>query len=363
MKKFSLQALLTLFVLVIFSSYTNDKSRFSEYENLVPVAIIGSGSAGLGASFVTSSKSFHTVVFQGDSDLGNLNYDRPVKNWLGAPLTPGKEIMARVKEQATHTGAYLTLDPIVTVDFATYPYILQTRSNKKIYALSVVIATGSKPKSLPINGASTYWMKGVIEKINKKESSFKNKRIVIIGSGEDAVTKALTVAETSQEVTILVKGDSLSAPKSKLDELKKFGDKVHVMFSTQVKNIVGDGEKVTGVEIMLDNVMHLIVCDFVVSAIGKTGNSDLFADYLSCSENGYIIVAPHSQRTTLPGIFAAGDVTEHSYGQALIAASDGMKAGYDACTYLKSIDFTSELQKSLDLSLYYPPLTPTIITP
>ncbi len=328
--------------------------NLAEKQNLVAVAVIGSGSSGLGASFVTSSKKYHTVVFQGQKLRGNLDHEKPVKNWLGAPLTPGKEIMQHVEDQAHAKGAHITQDPIVSVDLSQYPYQLTTASGTHVHALSIIIATGTSHMPLEVEGVSEYEGKGILYDVSKHDATWHNKRIVVIGSGDDAISKATRLAANAKDVSIVVRSDTFKAEKDAIDKLFKENPHVHALFSSQVTKITGDNEKITGVGVVIEGREYEIPCDIVVAAIGRKPNSALFEPHIKQDASGYITLTPFTQKTSLEAVFAAGSVADSTYVQAFISCSDGMKAGCDAAKYLHAAGFTQDLQEKLSSSLYNP---------
>ena len=331
-----------------------DIRTLSEYSNLVPVAVIGSGAAGLGAAFVSSSKKFQTIVFQGPIPRGQLNYERPVRNWLGAPHTPGKVIMQNVEDQAKEKEAIISNATITSCDFSKWPFILKTEEGITIHALAVIIATGSSPKTLGIPGEKEYLQKGLDTEVYKKDLSLKTKSVIVIGSGEDAISKVMRLQELSAQVTLLVRSNALNASDKEIAKLKKNDASCKIIYNAKALKFLGNQEKLTGVEADIEGQVTILPTDRVVIAIGKAPNSAFFMPYINCDEEGYIILNDHTQQTSLPGVFAAGGVTDKLYGQAIISCAEGMKAGYDTVRFLKMIKFTKEEQASLKASLFVP---------
>jgi len=324
-------------------------------KNLVAVAVIGSGSAGFGASFVTSSEKYHTVVFQGEKLRGGLDYEKPVKNWLGAPLTPGKEIMQRLEDQAQAKGAIIVQDPVISVDFSVYPYRLKTQSETIVHALSVIIATGTSHSLLAVDGSDAYADRGILYDVAKHDPTWHGKRIVVIGSGDDAISKAARLAANAETVTICARSDHFKGDKDVEHALFQQNPHVHALFNTEITKISGNGAKITHVTVHSDKKSYELETDIVVVAIGRKPNSAIFNEYLVLDDSDSIVVTPFTQQTSLEGVFAAGNVAAHSYGQAFISCSDGMKAGYDAAKYLQKNGFTNEIQEKISASLYTPP--------
>ena len=220
-------------------------------DNIIPVAIIGSGPAGLTAGIYSTRLGFKTLIFEGSTPGGQLTGTTYVENWPGSKKILGPQLMQSIKEHVVDLGVSFLQDNIVKVNFKTWPFELWTSDNKKFNALSVIIATGSKPKILQIPGESEYWGKGVTTCAVCDAPFYKGKNVVVVGGGDSAIEKALQLAPHAKDVTMLVRKDSFRASKAMQDRLKQINN-VKILYNQEVKNIYGDKEHVNEIE-LFDN--------------------------------------------------------------------------------------------------------------
>lgn len=325
---------------------------------VVPVAVIGSGPAGLSAALYTARSGFYTVVFQGPKPGGELTTTTYVENWPGTPKMLGKDLVEQNKKQAENFGAVIISDSIKSVDFSSWPYRLTTEEDKTLYALSVVIATGSTPKTLDVPGEKEFFGHGVTTCAICDAPFFKDKNVIVVGGGDSAVEEATLLVNYAKNVTVIVRGDSMRAASSMKQRLNA-SDKIKVIYNSHVTKIIGDNNKVSSVDIKntKDNNTYNMPIDGVFLAIGHIPNTQMFKNYLKLDELGYIYLANRSQQTSMPGVYAAGDVSDHKYRQAGVAAGDGSKAGLDAIAFLQNIGFNEDIANQLERSYYEPEIT------
>lgn len=308
-------------------------------EETVDVAIIGSGCAGLSAAMVTAEHGFTTHVFTGPMAGGALNVKTVVGNWPGKPTGFGNEIITELQSQATRFGAKLISDTIIKCDFTSSPFVLETLNGNRISARAVVIATGSQERLINAEGYEKYLGLGiwnnarVYQNVDAFQEQLKGSNVLIIGSGVDAMKKAnLAIRGNAKEIFIAIRGDAMKITPLR----KKFLDscpKVKLLTNSEVTQFLGDGRRLTGVATHQGTYLGV---DHVIISIGYSPNSALFKDHLNLDQNGAILLKGGSQQTSVPGIYAAGDVTpSHTWGQAAIASGDGMQAGYEVVQYLK----------------------------
>ena len=303
--------------------------------SVIPVAIIGSGVAGLGAAATSAKRGYKTVVFQGPIPRGGLNYDSQLKDWLGATGVSGKEVMATVESQALQQGAELVPTTITHVDFSTWPFSLTTAEGTTLHAYSVVIATGTSAKKLTVPGAETYLWRGVYMDISKKDTHFAQKKTVVVGSGHDAVKKALKLASMgAHSVTILVRGSSMKVDKDDMQELSQ-EPSIRIQYHSEITSVYGNESSLEGAIVAVNGSEENLECEAIVVAIGTFPTTDLFLSQLDLGPSGEILVKPMSQITSVPGVTAAGTCVDPRYRKGFISASDGMKAGYDATDFLR----------------------------
>lgn len=324
-------------------------------ENIIPVAVLGSGPAGLSAALYTSRAAIYTVVFQGRLPGGQLTTTTYVENWPGTKKMLGSALIDNARKQAKDAGAVMVNDSIECVDFSTWPFKMQTEEGQVVYALSVIIATGATPRKLGVIGEDKYWGRGVTTCAVCDAPFFKNKDVVIVGGGDSAVEEATLLASYARNVTMLVRGDALRASPAMKNRLKD-QEKIRILYNTEITEIKGDEETVTGIELRnsKDNRVYTMPIDGVFLAIGHIPNTEIFQKYLSTNQQGYIDLPKKNQSTNIPGVFAAGDVSDFTYRQAGVASGDGIKAGMDAIDFLESHGYNEKIATQLDDNLYDP---------
>lgn len=327
----------------------------SSADNVVPVAIIGSGPAGLSAALYTTRLGYHTVVFEGHKPGGQLTETTYVENWPGVGKVLGAELMKRQRAYVTHLGAVLVSDTIVKVDLTRWPFVLYTDDGKNILALSVIMATGSAPRIKGIPGEQQYWGKGVTTCALCDAPFYKGKRVIIIGGGDTALEQATQIAPYAKQITIVVRKDRLRASASLYERVKALGQ-VSFLFNHDVVAVNGDGAWVTGVDVVdvRTKQKRVLTIDGVFLAIGHEPRSDLVAQQLVCDSAGNIKVYGRSQATSVRGVFAAGEVEDNVYRQAGVAAGDGIKAGIDAARFLTEIGWADKRQRELGVQFFAP---------
>lgn len=317
-------------------------------ENTYSFVIIGSGPAGLSAGLYGARSGKTALVIEGPKPGGLLTETTYVENWPGFKAILGKDVIRELKEQAAHFGAQFLEDIVEKVDFTTWPFVIYTEDGKKIYALTVIIATGASPIPLNVPGEKEYWGKGVTTCAICDAPFFQNKDVVVVGGGDSAVAEAIQLSAYAKKITILVRKDKMRAAATN-QELLKGHPHVSVIYNVEPKVIGGDGAKVTYIELYnnKDDTTTKMPIDGVFLAIGHKPNSALFKDAIKLDEHGYILVKGRTQETSVTGVYAAGDVEDHRYRQAGVAAGDGSKAALDADMFLNAIGVNSQVAARL----------------
>jgi thioredoxin reductase (NADPH) len=331
-----------------------DWQKVQKTKNIIPVAIIGSGPAGLSAALYTSRAHLHTVVFQGPQSGGQLMSTTEVENWPGMGKKQGPEIMKSVKEQAQHFGAVLLNETIKKVNFSTWPYELTASDDTVVHALTVVICTGAFPERLHnVPGEAEHWGKGVTACAICDAAFFKDKDVIVVGGGDSAAEQALQLTAYARHITVLVRGDKMRASVAMQDRLKKF-DYIKIRYNSSITEIEGDGSHVTGVKLKTAQGAEHMAIDGVFLAIGHKPNTEIFKGQIAFTPGGYIAHSCRTQETSQEGVFAAGDVSDERYRQAAVASGDGVKAALDAERFLQHIGFDEMLAKKIERKLYDP---------
>lgn len=331
-----------------------DVAQLKGKKNLIPVAIIGSGPAGLSAAIYTSRANLHTIVFEGKKPGGQLMSTSDVENWPGMGKKTGPEIIELVKKQATSFDAMLSSETIEKVDFSSWPFTLWTDEGTELHALSVIIAMGAHPRLLDIPGEQHYWGgKGVTACAVCDAPFFKDKDVVVVGGGDSAAEQALQLASHAKAITILVRADKMRASYAMQERLKGY-QHIKIRYNVQPIEIKGDGTHVTGIQVKTGDTTELMPIDGVFLAIGHIPNTQLFTKALDLDENGYIQLQPYRQKTSVEGILSAGDVSDHRYRQAAVASGDGIKAALDATNFLGDHGFNDIIAEKLEKQFYRP---------
>lgn len=323
-------------------------------KNIVPIAIIGSGPAGLTAALYGGRAKIHTVVFTGDEPGGQLIGTTDVQNWPAIEKMWGHEIMTCLQKQVRHFGAEIIEDSVVELDLSSWPYRLHTGQDLDIYALTVIIATGARPKKLHIPGEAMYWGRGVSVCALCDAPCFEGKNVIVIGGGDSAVEEALQLAPYAKSVTVLVRSNSMRAAPTMQERLAGFGN-IAIEYNVQVEEIVGDDEGVTGVKLVDTNTHERFFkhVDGVFVAIGHSPNTELVKEQLSLDDHGHIVVAPGSQATNKPGVFVAGEVHDAKYRQACVACGYGAMAALDAIEFLRDHNFNEKTEGLLQSRYFH----------
>ncbi len=322
-------------------------------ENVVPVAIIGSGPAGLSASLYVARAGMKAFVFAGPMPCGQLTQTTFIENWPGRDRVLGIDLMYDIKKQAEGFGATIIHDIVTKVDFSKWPFAIQTEDGKNFKAMTIVLATGAQPRKLNVVGEQEYWGKGVTTCAVCDAPYFKDKEVVISGGGDSAAEMVFELAPYVKKVTMLVRKDSMKAAVAMQKKVFNFPNAV-VQFHKEIKEIYGDGQTVTAIDVY-DNQTKTIErrsIDGVFLAIGHDPNNQMLCGKIKLDEHGYVLMDGRSQSTLTPGIFAAGEIQDPVYRQAIVASGEGVKAALDATSFLYEIGFNSEIGAKLEQNFF-----------
>jgi thioredoxin reductase (NADPH) len=320
-----------------------DWSSVSKKTNIVPLAVIGSGPAGLSAAMYGARAGIKSVVFEGDFPGGLLTKTSYVENWPGIPHVLGPKVMKRLRKQACSFGVQCVFDTIEEINFSDWPFVIHTAEGDIIHALTVIIATGAHPRHLYVEGEEEYWGRGVSSCARCDAPLYKNKEVIVVGGGDSAIEEALQLVPYAKKVTIVHRRNQLRASPHMRERISSYKE-IDVLYDSSIKQIIGNGDEVTAVELINSQTGEIstMMIDGVFLAIGHDPNTKIFKNYISTDEQGYIVLEGRSQATNIPGVFAAGDVADPCYRQAGSAAGDGIKAGIDAILFLHEIGFTTQ---------------------
>ncbi len=306
------------------------------------VLIIGSGPAGLTAAIYTARASLQPLVIEGepsstsDQPGGQLMLTTEVENFPGFPEgIMGPELMTRCREQASRFGAQFITEKVTKVDFSARPFKAWVRDT--LYtADSVIVSTGAQSLMLGLPEESRLIGHGLSTCATCDGFFFRGQNIVVVGGGDSALEEAQFLTKFAAKVTIIHRRDSLRA--SKIMQERAFAnEKIEFLWNSQVTKILGD-DKVTGIEVAstVDGTTSTLDVTGVFVAIGHKPNTGLFEGILDMESTGYLVTKPGSTYTNIAGVFACGDVQDHTYRQAITAAGSGCMAAIDCERWLEA---------------------------
>jgi thioredoxin reductase (NADPH) len=300
------------------------------------VLIIGSGPAGLTAAIYAARADLDPLMIEGFERGGQLMLTTDVENYPGFPDgIMGPELMEQFRKQAERFGTRIVTSDVTAVDFTARPFKVWVDDD--LYeADSVVISTGASARWLGVPGEERLRGFGVSACATCDGFFFRDKEIVVVGGGDSAMEEALFLTKFGSKVTIVHRRDEFRASKIMARRALDHS-KIEVVWDTVVEEVLGDGA-VTGVKVRnvkTDEVSEL-PAQGVFMAIGHTPNTSVFADQIDLDEKGYILTEPGSTATSVPGVFAGGDVVDKVYRQAITAAGLGCQAAIDAERWLES---------------------------
>ncbi|AUH73538.1 thioredoxin reductase [Legionella sainthelensi] len=303
--------------------------------------ILGSGPAGYTAAVYAARANLNPVLITGMQPGGQLTTTTDVDNWPGdIEGLQGPALMERMQKHAERFETQIIFDHIVKADLAQAPFTLQ--GDSETYTCdALIIATGASARYLGLESESAYQGRGVSACATCDGFFYRNKAVCVIGGGNTAVEEALYLSNLASSVTLVHRRDSLRAEKILQDKLfeKTQNGNIKIIWNSTLEEVLGDGKKVTGA--LIRNVQNdskeSLDVDGVFIAIGHTPNTDLFKDQLIMN-NGYIVIKSGldgmATSTSIPGVFACGDVADHVYRQAITSAGFGCMAALDAEEYL-----------------------------
>ena len=303
--------------------------------------IIGSGPAGLSAAIYGARAGMQPIVVQGLQPGGQLTITTDVENYPGfRDVIQGPWLMQEMQAQAEHVGTRMLWDTITEVDFSGPPFRAIGDSGDIYEGETLVIATGAQARWLGAPGEQELSGKGVSACATCDGFFYRGKKVVVIGGGNTAVEEALYLTNHSQDVTLIHRRDSLRAEKILQDRLFAHPN-IKVLWNKAVERFVGEGTGLTGVELKDTVTGEAMIepTDGAFVAIGHAPATELFKGKLELDAGGYIVVQPGTPKTAIPGVFACGDVMDHTYRQAVTAAGTGCMAALDAERFLAEREF------------------------
>jgi thioredoxin reductase (NADPH) len=306
------------------------------------VIIIGSGPAGLTAAIYAARANLQPLVIEGepssssDQPGGQLMLTTDVENFPGFPEgIMGPELMIKFRDQAMRFGAEFLTEKVTAVDFSERPFKLSVR-DRHFTADAVIVSTGAQSLMLGLEAESRLLGYGLSTCATCDGFFFRNQEIAVAGGGDSAVEEATFLTKFASKVTLIHRRDTLRA--SKIMQERAFNNpKIEFMWNSVVEDLVGDTKLEGAVvrDVLTDKLTTLPVTGLFV-AIGHRPNTDLFKGVLDMEDNGYLITKPGTSQTNVPGVFACGDVQDHTYRQAITAAGSGCMAAIDCERWLEA---------------------------
>jgi thioredoxin reductase (NADPH) len=307
----------------------------SEVRELI---IIGGGPAGYTAALYAARANLQPLVIEGFQWGGQLMITSDVENYPGYPDgVMGPEMMAEFRRQAERFGTEFVTDDVTRVDFSERPFRVWVEDSE-YQSNAVIVATGASARWLGIPGEQVYQGRGVSACATCDGAFFRDKELIVVGGGDTAMEEATFLTRFATKVTVVHRRDDFRASPIMVDRARQ-SDKIEFITNAVIEDIAGDGkvESVVLRDTQTGRTWDYKV-DGVFVAIGHDPNTKLFIDQLEHDEAGYLITKPGSTETNLPGIFAAGDVQDHTYRQAVTAAGSGCMAALDAERFLAALE-------------------------
>jgi thioredoxin reductase (NADPH) len=306
------------------------------------VLIVGSGPAGLTAAIYTARASLAPLVIEGepsstsDQPGGQLMLTTEVENFPGFPEgIMGPELMMRCREQAMRFGAQFLTEKVTKVDFSQRPFRVWVRDTQYT-ADSIIVSTGAQSLMLGLEEEKRLIGHGLSTCATCDGFFFRNQHIAVVGGGDSALEEAQFLTKFASKVTLIHRRDTLRASKIMQDRAIA-NEKIEFLWNAQVTKVLGQ-EKVEGVEVTdtVNGSVSTLPVTGVFVAIGHRPNTDLFKGVLDMADSGYLTTKPGSTYTNIPGVFACGDVQDHTYRQAITAAGSGCMAAIDCERWLEA---------------------------
>ncbi|GAA6210344.1 thioredoxin-disulfide reductase [Hyphomicrobiales bacterium 4NK60-0047b] len=302
------------------------------------LVIIGSGPAGYTAAIYAARAMLEPTLIQGMQPGGQLTITTEVENYPGfADVIQGPWLMEQMKAQAEHVGTNMITDHIMEIDLSKRPFTMKGDSGKTYTADSVIVSTGAQARWLGLESEKKFQGFGVSACATCDGFFYKDKEVIVIGGGNTAVEEALFLTNFASKVTLVHRRDSLRSEKILQERLLKH-PKIEVMWDSALEEVIGDDNPLSVTGAKIKNVKSGEITDVNVHgifvAIGHAPSTELFKGQLDMSPSNYIITKPDSTETSIKGVYAAGDVTDEIYRQAVTAAGMGCMAALEAEKFL-----------------------------
>lgn len=306
------------------------------------VIILGGGVSGISSAIYLARAGYRPIVIEGKVPGGVLIQSQLIQNWPSEEEISGEELMQKMKAQAITCGVLFASEQVVSVDFEKKPFRIVTehlrdKKRKRYLSKACIIAMGAVPNRLHIPGETTYWGKGLSNCAVCDGFLYKGKTVAVIGGGDHAILEAEYLSKLAEKVYVFVRKGTFKTVES--DRLAKlFNQKnVEIFFHSEVQEIMGTEETIESIRVVSQKQTRNFYVDGVFLAIGALPNTSVFQDQLQLDSKGYVLLE-QDQQTSIKGVFAAGDIVDPVYKQAISASGDGAKAALQAKEFLEVIE-------------------------
>jgi len=309
----------------------------SELKESYKVVIMGSGPAGLTAALYAARANLEPLVFEGPEAGGQLTTTTDVENFPGFPNgIMGPELMDLIREQSERFGAQCVQEAVTSVDFSERPFRVSTE-DEQILASTFIISSGATARMLGLPSERELLGYGVSTCATCDGFFFRGKELVVVGGGDSAMEESIFLTKFATRVTVIHRRDKLRASVI-MQQRARENEKIDFIWNSVVENVLGSKEDgVTGVQIkdIVTGESYVKECQGMFVAIGHTPNSEIFRGQLEMDDNGYLITKDGTSETNVAGVFAAGDIQDTRYKQAITAAGSGCMAAMDAEKFIE----------------------------
>ncbi|MDM8102807.1 MULTISPECIES: thioredoxin-disulfide reductase [Oceanobacillus] len=300
--------------------------------------ILGTGPAGLTSAIYLARANMEPLILEGPEPGGQLTLTTAVENYPGfSDPVMGPELIDTMRAQAKRFGAQFKTALVKEVDFSSRPFRLEADGLGEIQAESVIVSTGARAKMLEIPGEAENLGRGVSTCATCDGFFFRDKKVVVVGGGDSAMEEALFLTKFAKEVQVIHRRNELRASKIMQDRAMN-NEKISWIFNSIPMEILSQDNQLTGIRVKNKETQEeqLIETDGVFLAIGHIPNTDFLKEAINIYPNGYVKVEPGTTNTNIPGVFAAGDVQDQRYKQAVTAAGTGCMAAMDVETFIET---------------------------
>ena len=301
--------------------------------------IIGSGPAGYTAGIYSSRANLKTLILEGDIPGGQLTTTTDIENFPGFKSIGGYELMENMKSQSEENGSICLNESATNIEKKDGYFQIKTNKQNIFDSKTIILAMGASAKKMEFKGCDIFWNKGIsaCAVCDGALPIFRRKTLIVIGGGDSAMEEATFLSRFASKVIILVRSNKLRASKVMINKVLN-NKKIEILFNHRIQEAIGDELLKKIIVINTEtNVSHEIECSGLFYAIGHIPNTDLVKDLVELKENKYVKRQDFSTRTNIPGIFAAGDIIDDVYKQAITASGSGCMASLDALHYIESL--------------------------